>query len=1274
MTATRFVSAPRIAVMGMMSQIPVPGVIWQTMHYLIGLERLGFDVYYVEDNGITPRNFFDRPEDDGWARAATFVDAVMREFGFQDKWAIHAEHAGRRHFGLSSSELSSLYRSAALLINLHGNSRPRPEHVSTGRLVLLETDPVELQVQLSLGAQHALDYVEAHCAYFTFGENVGRPGCGVPNNDRWEFWPTRQPVVLDLWDNVDVASRRVFTTIGNWHQGHRQVVLDGATYHWSKDREFSRFIGLPARTGQRFELALSSYDDSARAFLRQNGWSIRAPFLGFDDLHDYRRFIASSAGEFTVAKDQNVRLRSGWFSDRSATYLAAGCPVVTQDTGFADNLPTGKGLFAVLDEDEAVAAIEEIVANPSLHRRGASEVAREHFDARFVLTEMLDRLGMAPRPARRSAATFGLPPELDIHTVSRWPTRVLDTTVAAMERSIRARIDEASAHASSRRSSLAPHISIVVPVRDNVVFTAMCLESVLADQDDHSFEIVVVDNGSTDETARYLAALACLDDRVRPVTVATNLGFAAGCNLGIREARGATIVLLNNDTVVSPGWLDRLIAHLDDDRVALVGATTNHTCNEAQVNVAYRTYAEMVEVAGALADERAGSSFDIRMLAMFCVAGRRETFEQVGALDEQYGLGMFEDDDYAERVRSSGLRLVCAEDVFVHHFGEVSLAKELAAEEYEGLFEGNRARFEEKWSRAWQPHGRRTDPAYERLVDRVRGVVERVLPADDVVLVVSKGDAKLVEHTARRAAHYPGNEDGVFIGEYPENSVAAVDILERQVAAGARHIVFPATALWWLDHYAGLRSHLEARYGEPVHSDDDCMIWSLNSGRPADPVAALSRLTIVQADEIARLREELASLHAIVAADTTPSRADAVSRDLARSVDDLGLALDRFMTESNASKRTRYLLLRSRLRRAVEQVTAPASVIAFISHGDGDLLDVDGREGWHLPRLANGQWTQGLPADDREAIEQLERVRALGADYLVLPSPYAWWLDHYEGLRTHLARHFVELLDQPDLGHVWDLGGSVSTAGQWTMDALVAEARVHLGGDDPTVLDWGSGLDPGLALSGVAFTPPLESDTLPYLDHTIDLVMIRGDDINRVAEAKRVARLAVVEVAFASGSRTLQPEWLDDDHREPLSVEVLIVGRADALERAAWRVGRLLPRGVAVRVAESETIATEAARSDADVVALVDAKSLPLAGWLEQVVRLLYARPKSAAVRSSDCSVVAARTSALPPSASSIGGEGMDAIRSMVDALLASGARVDEEAAVITVPLTEVEV
>ena len=178
-------------------------------------------------------------------------------------------------------------------------------------------------------------------------------------------------------------------------------MFDGKMYHWSKHYEFLKVLDLPRRVpDQPFELALSSYEQADRRMLESNGWGVRHA-LGFSmDVDAYRGYVAGSRGEFTVAKDQNVRLRSGWFSDRSATYLAAGRPVVTQDTAFGNVLPTGEGLFAFSDIDEAAAAVEAINVDYPRHRRSASAVAREYFSHEVVLGRLLQEVGL---PAMASA-------------------------------------------------------------------------------------------------------------------------------------------------------------------------------------------------------------------------------------------------------------------------------------------------------------------------------------------------------------------------------------------------------------------------------------------------------------------------------------------------------------------------------------------------------------------------------------------------------------------------------------------------------------------------------------------------------------------------------------------------------------------------------------------------------------------------------------------------------------------------------------------------------
>jgi hypothetical protein len=383
----------KIVVLGMTSRHPVAGMVWLTMQYLIGLERLGYESYYVEAHGATPKMFM-AADDDGSVPAAAFIDAMMRRFDLGDRWAFHALHSDGRYYGLSELQVKSLYQSATLLLNLHGGTTPLPEHVATGRLVYLGTDPVVREIELHQQSQETIDLFGQHNTWFTWAENYGQPDCRIPVSTRFQLRPTRQPVVVELWESMERTMADAFTTIAGWQQLWRDVVLDGELYHWSKHYEFMKFVDLPSRTSQTLELALAGCNDSDRQMLEHHGWRIRDAAEVSDDVDTYRAYIASSRAEFTVAKDQNVRLRSGWFSDRSAAYLAAGRPVVTQDTGFGNILPTGRGLFGFSTMDEAVAAVDAINSDYQHHSRAAGELARAYFDSDLVLTRLLEDCGV----------------------------------------------------------------------------------------------------------------------------------------------------------------------------------------------------------------------------------------------------------------------------------------------------------------------------------------------------------------------------------------------------------------------------------------------------------------------------------------------------------------------------------------------------------------------------------------------------------------------------------------------------------------------------------------------------------------------------------------------------------------------------------------------------------------------------------------------------------------------------------------------------------------
>jgi len=377
-----------------MSKMPVAGNAWLAVQYLLGFQRLGYDVYYVEAHGCTPRELMEHEHDNGCLKAARYIERILRRFDLHQNWAYHARHAGGDVYGMTKGELFALYRSAELIINLHGATIPRPEQSATGRLILLETDPVALQIELYEGQQTTIDYLAPHVAFFTFGELYGTPGCRLPVSERFVFRPTRQPVVLDYWQPYADCTGDAFTTIGNWRQDGRDVSFQGERYQWSKHYEFLKFLEVPTRTRQTFELALSRYSEDEAETLTQAGWRVRPAGELSTDPDVYRGYIARSYGEFTVAKDQNVRLRSGWFSDRSATYLAAGRPVVTQETGFSDILPTGAGLFSFTTLDDVAQAVACIRSDYAHHRTAAAQIARECFSHEVVLGRLLADVGV----------------------------------------------------------------------------------------------------------------------------------------------------------------------------------------------------------------------------------------------------------------------------------------------------------------------------------------------------------------------------------------------------------------------------------------------------------------------------------------------------------------------------------------------------------------------------------------------------------------------------------------------------------------------------------------------------------------------------------------------------------------------------------------------------------------------------------------------------------------------------------------------------------------
>jgi ABC-type multidrug transport system fused ATPase/permease subunit/GT2 family glycosyltransferase len=689
---------PKIVLLGMLTKIPVGGVAWQVVQYAAGFERLGYEVYYVEAHSRAPSMLMRHENDDGTGRAARYIADVMRRFGLEKRWAFQALHEDGRCLGMSREQLDRLYRDAALIVNMHGGTMPLPEHAATDRLVFLGTDPVEVELEIHAGHRRTIEMLEQHVAFFTSGLNFGNPDCALPWSGSFPLVPSPPPVVLDFWDNDVVPDGAPFTTIGNWRQPFREVTFEGRVYSWSKHREFLKILDLPQRVRMPIELALSSYGDHDHLLLAEHGWRVRPGYELSRDVGSYRDYIVRSAGELSAAKEQNVHFRSGWFSERSATYLAAGRPVVLQDTGFGNALPTGEGLFAFRDLEGAARAVEAAQADPARHRRAAREIAREYLSHEVVLGDMLDHVGLrAPRRSGRpssSPAPAALPVDLSLEPLWRRPLALPPDTV---ER-VTARPVPAVRPPPGR-----PAASVVMPVLDNLACTRLALESLLANTDEPAYEVVVVDNGSPEPTRRYLEVLAARNRHVRLLRNDENRGFAAACNQGLTAAGGDLLVLLNNDTIVPPGWLSGLAGHLADPEIGLVGPTTNRCGGAAKVPSSYATYGELLAFSRERHEAHADAApADVAVVEMFCAALRREVLDAVGPLDERFEIGMFEDDDYVRRVRDAGFRATCAEDVFVHHFGEASLGQLAADGRYGELFHRNRGRFERKWGVAWE--------------------------------------------------------------------------------------------------------------------------------------------------------------------------------------------------------------------------------------------------------------------------------------------------------------------------------------------------------------------------------------------------------------------------------------------------------------------------------------------------------------------------------------------------------------------------------------------
>jgi hypothetical protein len=366
--------------------------VWQLLHHLIGFRNLGLDVYYFENHGAW---VYDAVRESLVSDPQQNVDAlagVFKRFGFEDRWAFFdAEH--NDYLGMSRGRCDQLLADADVVINLCGATRSTFDR-RVRCLVYLESDPGALGVAIENKEPRAIETATVHDVFFTYAANLGAPDCRLATGGlKWHR--TRPPVVMAEWrEEAGGPEPEKFTTVGTWENKGFDVQIAGETYYWSKHVNFRDVLEVARRAGQPIELAtnLNSGPDYERAL--KGGFTFRPVVPMSLDPDAYRQYLFRSRGEFTVAKDLYVRTLSGWFSDRSVCYLAAGRPVVTQKTGFEKYVPEGRGVVGFDDADGAVAAIESVNADYAGHCRAAREIAADYFDANKVLDEMAGILGL----------------------------------------------------------------------------------------------------------------------------------------------------------------------------------------------------------------------------------------------------------------------------------------------------------------------------------------------------------------------------------------------------------------------------------------------------------------------------------------------------------------------------------------------------------------------------------------------------------------------------------------------------------------------------------------------------------------------------------------------------------------------------------------------------------------------------------------------------------------------------------------------------------------
>jgi hypothetical protein len=374
----------RFIVSGGILRYPLAGHAQWILGWLVGLQRLGHEVHYVERAGWKDACF--DPEtwesSDDCSYGARFIRATLTPHGLQDRWSY--QDLSGRYLGMSEADLGRAFSQADCYVALWTEWHERAETVPVR--VFFDAEPGLNQIRMELGQ---LDADRAFDRYYTVGLNVGTKRSSAPTAGRsWQTMPST--VLVSDFPHAPPVADAAYVSIMNW-QSHRNIEYNGVTYG-QKDIEFAKFTSLPRLVSAPFELSVAG--PAPRDELEANGWNLIAPYEPTKSIASYKAFLAGSRGYFGVAKNVFVATNSGWLGTDAAYSLASGRPVILQDTGFGDHLPTGEGLFAVRDATEAAMAIAEVERDYSRHSAAARAIATEYLDTSVVLPRFLDELGI----------------------------------------------------------------------------------------------------------------------------------------------------------------------------------------------------------------------------------------------------------------------------------------------------------------------------------------------------------------------------------------------------------------------------------------------------------------------------------------------------------------------------------------------------------------------------------------------------------------------------------------------------------------------------------------------------------------------------------------------------------------------------------------------------------------------------------------------------------------------------------------------------------------